>query len=136
VLAVWQQAETEPTTTDDLEAIADLRQHDGDALWVAVIDDQVVGTLIAAFDGWRAHLHRLTVLPRLRRRGIATALVQAAEARLAALGVRRIACVVVEGEMDAEQFWAARGYRRQSKRLRFVKNLPPDSSHADGTVTQ
>jgi ribosomal protein S18 acetylase RimI-like enzyme len=136
VLAVWQQADAEPTTTDELDALIDLHRHDPKALWVAVAGDEVVGTLIAAFDGWRAHMHRLAVLPALRRRGIATALVRAAEARLAGLGVRRIACVLVDGAEDAERFWAAVGYRRQSERLRFVKNLTPDSSHAGSTVVR
>ena len=38
---------------------------------VVDLTDRVVGTVIAGWDGWRAHLYRLAVAPDLRGRGIA-----------------------------------------------------------------
>ena len=42
------------------------------------------GTVIASWDGWRGAMYRLAVLPSLRRRGIAAALVDEGERRLQA----------------------------------------------------
>jgi len=59
----------------------------GDGLfWVAQIDTQLVGSAMAGYDGHRGWLYSVGVLPRLRRSGLARALVTRAEAELARRG--------------------------------------------------
>jgi ribosomal protein S18 acetylase RimI-like enzyme len=123
VLSVWSSAEAEPTVTDDKASIGVLLARDPDSLLVAEIASTLVGTVIAGWDGWRGHLYRLAVLPSHRRSGVATTLVEAAEARLGDLGARRLNAIVAEDQAWATGFWTAAGYRAQSQRLRFVKNL-------------
>jgi hypothetical protein len=48
-------------------------------------------------------------------------LVGAAEDRLAAAGARRLAAIVVEHDASATAFWDARGWERQTARLRYVR---------------
>ena len=122
VLAVWQAAEAEPSVTDDLEGLQALVAHDPDALLVAEVGGEVVGTLIVGWDGWRASLYRLAVVPTHRRQTIAARLVHEAEQRLRGRGARRITAIVVETHEPAVAFWMAAGYEQQSERLRFVKN--------------
>ncbi|HEU4658179.1 MAG TPA: GNAT family N-acetyltransferase, partial [Capillimicrobium sp.] len=83
----------------------------------------VVGSLVAAFNGWRGSFYRLAVHPDHRRRGLATALLRRGEERLAALGGRRLDAIVVSTEEAALAFWAAAGYERQVERERFVRTL-------------
>ena len=90
---------------------------------VAGDEGRIVGTIIAAWDGWRGSLYRLAVLPEQRRRGIATALVRQAEQRLATAGARRVSLIVVAHEEAAAAFWTAAGYEPQSDRVRHVRNL-------------
>ena len=71
-----------------------LIEHEGEALLVAELEKQVVGSLIAAWDGWRGNMCRLTVHPRWRQHWIARRLVAAGEKRLRALGARRISALV------------------------------------------
>jgi ribosomal protein S18 acetylase RimI-like enzyme len=47
-------------------------------LLVAEIDDKIVGSIIATFDGWRGIIYRLAVHPNVRRQGIARRLAQKA----------------------------------------------------------
>ena len=84
---------------------------------------ELVGTLVAGFDGWRAQLHRLVVHPQWRRRGLGLALVEEAERRLVAEGARRAAATVVLEDAHALSFWQAAGYTAQLGTRRHVKNL-------------
>ena len=81
-----------------------------------------MGSLIAAWDGWRGQLYRLAVHPAWRRQGVATSLVRAGEERLGALGARRVAAIVIEGHDPARAFWQAAGYQ-QAAQVRFVRSL-------------
>jgi ribosomal protein S18 acetylase RimI-like enzyme len=133
VLSVWRRAEVEPTVSDDLESLRRLLAHDRRSLLVAEVQDhdganrEIVGTVIAAWDGWRGNLYRLAVLPEHRRRGVGLELVRHAERELRRQGAIRLTAVVVEDDDHATGFWEAAGYERQSLRLRFVKNFHPET---------
>jgi len=108
VLALWAAAGAHPTSTDDASSVTALMARDGDALLIAEIGARMVGTLIATWDGWRGNMYRLAVLPDVRRRGIAGALVAEAERRLRRSGCRRVSALVVDAE--AVDFWTHVGY--------------------------
>jgi GNAT superfamily N-acetyltransferase len=74
VVALWRAAESVPTATDTKDALAALLARDPGSLLIAETDGVVVGSLIAAWDGWRGSFYRLAVDPGWRRRGIAIAL--------------------------------------------------------------
>jgi ribosomal protein S18 acetylase RimI-like enzyme len=122
VLAFWKDATTVPSSTDDVISLSALVERTPNALIVVRVDGGVVGTVIAAWDGWRAAMYRLAVAPNQRRQGIATALVQEGEARLRAHGARRFHLIVQDGEDPAREFWQAMGYEATTQ-LRFVKTL-------------
>ena len=121
----WSIAgENESRPTDTSDAVVALIERDPDALLVAVVGVQVVGTVIAGWDGWRAHLYRLAVHPEHRGRRVGTVLMDAAEARLAALGATRLDAMVLDGNALGRSLWEARGYRAQDDWSRWVKPVP------------
>jgi ribosomal protein S18 acetylase RimI-like enzyme len=122
VVALWRAAGAAATVSDDPASVERLVTHDPEALIVAELDGEIVASLIAGFDGWRAHLYRLAVHPRLRRRGLARALVTEAELRLARRGARRVNALVA-GDTEAVMFWEAVDYGRDPDTSRHVKNL-------------
>jgi len=82
VLALWARARSANASTPDTpDSVERLLATDPEALLVAEVDGTLAGALIAAWDGWRGGMYRLAVEPAHRRRGIATALVRAGEAR-------------------------------------------------------
>ena len=123
ILAVWREADAEPTTTDDPERVRQLMAADADAVIVADADGRLVGTVIAGWDHWRGNIYRLAVVPAHRRQGLGKRLVDEALRRLQAAGAARLSAVVVEDDEDAVAFWTALGWHRQAARTRFVKNL-------------
>jgi ribosomal protein S18 acetylase RimI-like enzyme len=120
---VWRAAGASPTITDDVAALEALLARDRDALIVAESDGAVVGTLIAAWDGWRGNMYRLAVRPEFRRNGIARELVAEGQRRLRAHGCRRITALVLGDEKHAVEFWTAAGYEVQPEMDRFRTNL-------------
>jgi ribosomal protein S18 acetylase RimI-like enzyme len=124
ILALWLDGTSVVSHTDDPEGMRTLLDRDPGALLLAEDEDgTLLGTLIAAWDGWRASMYRLVVAPGARRGGVATALVRHAEDRFRAAGARRVAANVIFEQGQAVGFWEAMGYRHESSMGRFVKML-------------
>ncbi len=124
VLEVWAAARTEhAVTTDRLVDVERLVNETPGSLLVAELDGEIVGTLIAAWDGWRGNLYRLAVLTQHRRTGIALQLVRAGEEHLRAIGARRVTALVAYEDPVAGAFWDSAGYPLDSDIGRRVSNI-------------
>ncbi|MEV7272037.1 GNAT family N-acetyltransferase [Streptomyces bacillaris] len=123
VLAFWKVSAEGTSISDDGDGVARLVERDPDALILAERDGELVGTVIAGFDGWRCHLYRLAVHPEQRRQGVGGALLAAAEERFAALGGRRADAMVLDRNDLAHHAWCAAGYGPEPQWSRWVKHL-------------
>ncbi|MEQ8147945.1 GNAT family N-acetyltransferase [Streptomyces sp. OP7] len=123
VLAFWKSAAEGTSISDDREGVERLVARDPEALILAERDGELVGTVIAGFDGWRCHLYRLAVRPDRRRQGIGTALLTAAENRFVRLGGRRADAMVLQRNETAHHAWDAAGYAPEERWRRWVKPL-------------
>jgi len=79
---------------------------------VAVDDDEVIGSVMAGYDGHRGWLYYLAAAPRRRGEGIGRALVEAAEEALTAMGCPKVQLMVRPGNDDVLGFYDALGYER------------------------
>ncbi|MBB5869153.1 ribosomal protein S18 acetylase RimI-like enzyme [Allocatelliglobosispora scoriae] len=134
LLAFWVIAAEGTDRVDSADAVRQLLARDPDALLLAVDGTEIVGSLIAGWDGWRCHLYRFAVHPQRRRRGIGRALIDAAEARFAELGGHRADAMVLDDNTPAHGSWSAAGYRRQPEWSRWVKALASPSTVSSPTV--
>jgi ribosomal protein S18 acetylase RimI-like enzyme len=124
LLALWDvAAENDARPADTAEAVCTLLARDPEACLVAHEDGRIVGSLIAGWDGWRAHLYRLSVHPDARRRGIGRALLDSASERLGALGATRLDAMVLEGNELGQSLWKASGYHPQPEWRRWVRPI-------------
>ncbi|MBX6383111.1 MAG: GNAT family N-acetyltransferase [Microbispora sp.] len=123
VLRFWREAAENTDRHDDAAKVTALIERDPEALLIAEIDGRMVGTLIAGWDGWRAHLYRLAVDPAHRRMGIGSRLIRTAEERFRKFGAFRADAMVLHDNTLAHHAWTAAGYAPQPEWGRWVKRL-------------
>ena len=77
---------------------------------VALLDEQLVGTVMAGYDGHRGWVYYVAVSSRRQRRGIGAALMKQAELKLAALGCTKINLQVRTSNTAVVAFYRSLGY--------------------------
>jgi len=110
VLALFERAAGPTALPGTAASVHGPLERDADALIVAEHDDEIVGTLIVGWDGWRCHLYRLAVRADSRRNRVASDLVARARQRARDLGARRVDAMVDGGNDVGISFWSSVGF--------------------------
>jgi ribosomal protein S18 acetylase RimI-like enzyme len=82
---------------------------------VARLNSQVVGTVMAGFDGVRGWIHHLAVHGSYRRQGIASSLMRAAEKGLEAVGCPKVNLQVRATNSAVIAFYQSLGYELEER---------------------
>lgn len=125
LLELWRASGSLPTATDSPKALQTKLRRDPELFVLAYDGDGLVGCLMGGFDGWRANMYRLAVLPGYRRRGIGQRLVRLVEQRFRELGAVRLYALAVKPEIEpaAADFWLAMGYELNPRTRPYVRTL-------------
>ena len=110
VLNLWKAAGATESVTDTAADIRRISTREYVIFILAIENENVVGSLIAAFDGWRGNMYRLATHPDYRRKGIARSMVREAEKVFDEWGVKRTAAIVEKDHPWAVHFWQDVGY--------------------------
>ena len=112
VAALWAEVfPDDPPRNEPRGMIARKLARDPELFWVAAYPSgEVVGALMAGYDGVRGWLYHLAVAPAARRQGIARSLVDRAVADLHALGCRKVNLQVRERNLEVAAFYASLGW--------------------------
>ncbi len=84
--------------------------------------DQLAGTAVVAFDGWRAYIYHVAVATFTRGRGLGKALMAEAEADLLSQGARRVYVEVGEANTAGLALCNTLGYEPEGD-IAMVKEL-------------
>jgi N-acetylglutamate synthase-like GNAT family acetyltransferase len=89
------------------EAMSRVAECPAAVFLVAEINPKVAGCVRATYDGSRAMIHLLSVLPELQNRGIGTSLVKAVVSVLSSRGAPTVSVTVTDA---SEVFWSKLGF--------------------------
>jgi ribosomal protein S18 acetylase RimI-like enzyme len=123
VIELWQKAFGYSTARNAPALVIDkkLAIEDG-LLFVGIKNGEVIGTVMAGYDGHRGWIYSLAVLSLYRKQGIGSALLSHAEQKLSLLGCMKINLQVLEGNEAAEKLYSSNGYSIE-KRISMGKEL-------------
>ncbi len=111
VVALWTAVfPDDPPWNEPNLFIRRKRSVQPDLFWVAQDGGEIIGTVVAGYDGVRGWIYHLAVDPSKRRKGAARLLMQTAEDSLRALGCPKINLQVRMNNTSVVDFYKALGY--------------------------
>jgi ribosomal protein S18 acetylase RimI-like enzyme len=128
VVGLWQTVFGYETAHNSPNLVIDKKIAIGDGLFfVAVADVEVVGTIMADYDGHRGWIYSVAVHPDHRKQGIGSDLVSHAECALTEKGCMKINLQIMDGNESVAAFYSSLGYlaeKRVSMGKRIHENIP------------
>lgn len=123
VIELWQKSFGYATARNAPALVIDKKLAiDDGLLFVGIKYGQVIGTVMAGYDGHRGWIYSLAVFPMYRKQGVGSALLFYAEQELSSLGCMKINLQVLEGNDAAEKFYISNGYSIE-ERISMGKEL-------------
>lgn len=112
IYALWQQTPGMGLNNldDSPEGIARYLQRNPSTCFAAEEDGELVGVILSGHDGRRAFIYHLAVAEDWQRRGIGSALLNAALQALRAEGIHKAALVVMARNLKGNAFWEKVGF--------------------------
>jgi len=95
---------------DSKEGIAKYLARNPHTCFVAESDNKIIGVILSGHDGRRGFIHHTAVDGCEQRRGVGTALVNAAMSALKDEGINKVALVVFGKNEKGNAFWKKQGF--------------------------
>ena len=111
------------SASDGQAEIASFLAHNPGLSLVAVLDEHLLGTVLAGSDGRRGYLYHACVAPDHQGMGIGRALIEAAIKRLTALGLVKISLYCKADNVAGRAFWEHLGWQRRDDLVLFSHEL-------------
>jgi ribosomal protein S18 acetylase RimI-like enzyme len=110
VVALWERCRLTRPWNDPRKDIARKVQVDPELFLVGTIDDKVVASVMAGYEGHRGSINYLAVDPRCQRSGLGRQIMNAAERLLRERGCPKINLNVRADNLEAVEFYRELGY--------------------------
>lgn len=114
VIALWQAAGLTRPWNDPATDYALAMENPAACVILASVETVPAATIMVGYDGHRGWVYYLGVAPEFQRRGLGRALMEAAEAWLAARQCPKLMLMVRHDNLATKAFYAALGYEAQA----------------------
>ena len=124
VILLWKEVFGYEAEHNAPELVIDKKFEFGDGLFfIATVNQDVVGTVMAGYDGHRGWIYSIAVSSEYRKQGLGSELLSFAEKKLSTIGCMKINLQIMEGNELVEKFYLSNGYQTE-KRISMGKRLP------------
>ncbi|MGN0550272.1 MAG: GNAT family N-acetyltransferase [Acutalibacteraceae bacterium] len=137
VFAMWQITSKRALShADEKEPMIKYLERNKGLSQVAVVDGEIVGTVLAGHDGRRGFIHHMAVLPEYRRQGIAKQMAKKAIKGLQKEGIDKTHLFCYEDNKTGQAFWKSLGFEKRedifvfSSQTELTQNVK--STHCQG----
>ncbi len=116
VLALWSEAFPEYATPgkpqrDPRLSIRNKLAMQSELFFVGLLNERLIGTVMAGYDGHRGWMYSLAVAEDQRGNGYGRALVEHAERVLASIGCPKLNLQIMANKPETQAFYAKLGYQ-------------------------
>ena len=111
VISLWQDAGLELNRSDSFEGIRRKLEHDPDLFLVIEEDHQILGAIMAGFDGRRGWVYHMAVHPYGQGRGWGSMLLDELEKRFKAKGCEKINLLLEPSYTEVISFFERLEYK-------------------------
>jgi len=125
VIALWEECKLTRPWNDPHKDIARKLEVQPELFLVGTIDDAVMASVMAGYEGHRGWMNYLAVAPRQRGRGFGRALVEHVERLLLERGCPKVGLLVRNSNKEAAAFYRRLGYA-QDESISLGKRLIAD----------
>ena len=125
VIALWEECKLTRPWNDPRKDIARKLAVQPELFLVGTVDGEIVGSVMAGYEGHRGWANYLAVAPGARRRGHARALMQRVEQLLLERGCPKLSLLVRNSNPEAIAFYRRLGYA-QDDSVSLGKRLTSD----------
>lgn len=111
-VALWKRCEgIGLSAADERCPMTGFLERNQGLCFIALEDDELVGTILCGNDGRRGYLYHLAVDPRFRRHGLGKRLVERSLAELKASGIDKSHIMVYGTNQTGFDFWTDAGWK-------------------------
>ena len=111
VISIWKGIFNYSKPHNNPDLIIDMKlSHKDNLFFVAKENNQIVGTIMAGFDGHRGWLYSLAVISNKRNQGIGKLLVDKAIGELEKLGCLKVNLQIISGKDSVVSFYKKLGF--------------------------
>jgi len=110
LIALWEECRLTRPWNDPRKDIARKLAVQPELFLVGTVNGEIVGSVMAGYEGHRGWVNYLAVAPRARRRGHARALMQRVEQLLLERGCPKLSLLVRNSNPEAVAFYRRLGY--------------------------
>lgn len=125
VVQLWKTCNLVVPWNDPYKDIQRKVEFQSDLFYIAVLDQQVVGSIMIGYEGHRGWINYLAVDPMHQRKGYGKRLMEFAERTLLEMGCPKINLQVRDSNAEVQAFYQAIGYSFD-KVVSFGKRLITD----------
>ncbi|MCK5050172.1 MAG: GNAT family N-acetyltransferase [Candidatus Cloacimonetes bacterium] len=127
LIDIWVKSSLpyKPVGRDSEENIKRQLQLNNNRFFVAEIEEELVGVIIASHNGRKGWINRLAVLPKFKGKGIATSLMKKSEEFFLSNNIKIFACLIEDWNDQSMEFFLKKEYIEHKDIIYYTKKVDP-----------